>query len=122
MDLRDVAKTNGLGRMALGAGLLFAPALAGRNWVGDDADRPGAKVLASAMGARDVALGAGLLWALSRDEPAHAWLVGAAVADATDFAATLAAGSDIPQAARAAVLVLAGSSAVLCAIAASQID
>jgi hypothetical protein len=122
VDLRDIAKTNGLGRLVLGAGLMLAPGLAGRSWVGDDASTTGAKVFASALGARDVALGAGLLWALDRDEPAHAWLVGAALADAADFVATAAAGSAIPRTARLGILALAGASAVQCALISRTID
>ena len=114
--------TNGLGRMVLGAALMLAPGLSGRSWVGGDASSTGAKVFASALGARDVALGAGLVWALQRDEPAHAWLVGAALADAVDFAATLAAGDSIPKASRIGILAIAGASAVQCAISAATID
>jgi hypothetical protein len=117
-----MAKTNGIGRVALGAGLMLAPGLAGRSWVGDDASRTGAKVFASALGARDVAIGAGLIWALEQDEPAHAWLVGAALADLVDFAATLAAGDAIPKAARYGILALAGASAVQCAVLARSVD
>ncbi len=117
-----MAKTNGIGRVALGAGLMLAPGLAGRRWVGDDASRTGAKVFASALGARDVAIGAGLIWALEQDEPAHAWLLGAALADLVDFAATLAAGDAIPKAARYGILALAGASAVQCAVLARSVD
>jgi hypothetical protein len=122
MELRDVALTNGIGRIVLGTGLMLAPRLAGGSWVGGDAERPGAQVFASALGARDVALGAGLVWALQRDEPAHAWLVGAALADAVDFTRTLLAGDDIPRGARAGVLAIAGASAVGCALLSATID
>ena len=44
------------------------------------------------LGVRDLALGAGLLWAQSRDEPVHPWLVGAAVADTVDAAADIRLG------------------------------
>ena len=122
MDVRDLAKTNGIGRIALGAGLVLAPGLAARVWVGDDASSTGAKVLAAALGARDVALGIGLLVALEGDGPARGWLEGAALADAVDFAATLAAGSGIPRAGRLGVLAVAGVSAVQCAIASRSVD
>jgi hypothetical protein len=122
VDLRDVAKSNGIGRIALGAGLMLAPGLAARVWVGRDASRTGAKVLASALGARDVALGVGLLVALESDGPARGWLEGAALADAVDFAATLAAGTAIPRVGRVGVLALAGASAVQCALASRSID
>jgi hypothetical protein len=122
MDASQLAKTNGIGRIALGAGLALAPGIAARTWVGDDASRTGAKVLAAALGARDVALGVGLLVALNGDGPARGWLEGAALADAVDFAATLAAGAAIPRAGRIAVLALAGGSAVQCAIMSRSVD
>jgi hypothetical protein len=109
MDARDLAKTNAIGRVVIGAGLVLAPALAARAWVGDDADSPGAQVLASALGIRDVALGLGVLLAMKNDAPVRGWLEGAALADAVDFAATVRAGSGIPKAGR--IGVMAGSSA-----------
>jgi len=118
----DLARSNGIGRIALGAGLMLAPGLAGRAWVGDDARSTGAKVLASALGARDVALGLGVLLAIKNDAPVRGWLEGAALADVADFAATLAAGSGIPRIPRAGILALAATSAVGCALTARAID
>ena len=84
MDDRDLARINAVGRAVLGAGLLLAPKLAARGWIGDDAALPGTQVVTRALGIRDVALGAGLLWALQNDEPVRAWITGAAAADAID--------------------------------------
>ena len=122
MELRHLAVTNGIGRIALGAGLMLAPAMAGRSWVGDDAEKTGAKVFASALGARDVALGLGVLLALKNDGPARGWMEGAALADAVDFAATALTGSGIPRASRWGIMALAGVSAVQCAFIARSID
>lgn len=122
MDARDVAKSNGIGRIAVGAGLMLAPGLAARAWIGDDARLPGAKVMTAAMGARDVALGIGLIVALESDGPARGWLEGAALADVVDFAATVAAGSALPRFGRLAVLAVAGGSAVQCALASRSVD
>jgi hypothetical protein len=122
VDARELAKTNGIGRIALGAGLMLAPGLAARAWVGDDAKSTGAKVLASALGARDVALGLGVILAMKNDAPVRGWLEGAALADAVDFGATLAAGSGIPRFSRAAILAVAGVSAVQCALTARSVD
>jgi hypothetical protein len=122
MDARDMARTNGIGRIALGAGLTLAPALAARSWVGSDASSTGAKVLSSALGARDVALGLGVVLALKNDAPARGWLEGAALADAVDFAATALAGNGIPRASRWGIMALAGISAVQCAVLARSVD
>ena len=122
MDTRTLAKSIGIGRIAVGAGLTVAPALAARGWIGDDASRTGTKVMAAGLGVRDMALGIGLLVALNQDGPARGWLEGAALADAVDFAATLAAGSGIPRSGRFTVLAIAGGSAVLCALASRSVD
>jgi hypothetical protein len=122
MDASDMAKTNAIGRIVLGTALVAAPGLAARVWIGDQADTPGAKVLARALGARDVALGLGVLLAMKNNAPVRGWLEGAALADAVDFGATAAAGSGIPQAARAGIMGLAGVSAVQCAALARAID
>jgi hypothetical protein len=108
---RDIAKANGIGRAVLGAAMIAAPGAVTRLWM----DRSGSvesKVLGRTHGVRDIALGAGLVWALERDEPAHAWMAGAALSDLVDAGATLAYWNELPRAGRAMVLALATSSAV----------
>jgi hypothetical protein len=117
-----MARSNAIGRIVVGTALVAAPGLAARVWVGDDADSAGAKVLARALGVRDLALGLGVLLAMKNDAPVRGWLEGAALADVVDFGATMAAGSGIPQASRAGVLAVAGVSAVQCALIARSVD
>ena len=112
MDDRDQARANGIGRALLGAGLVLAPGLAGRAWLGSDASSAATKVAARALGIRDVALGAGLLMALDKREPARNWVAGAAAADAIDAAATLLAWNSLPRAGRLGVLAMAAGSTV----------
>jgi len=113
MEARDIAIAQARGRMAVGAAFVLAPGLAGRVWVGRDAGRPGAKVLARAFGARDLALGLGVVIAIDRGAPVRGWLEGSALADAVDFLAGLAAGDALPPATRRGLLALgAGSAAV----------
>lgn len=121
MDAKQLARTNGIGRALIGATLVAAPRLVARSWVGDDPG-PATRVLGRALGVRDLALGAGLLWALDRDEPAHAWLVGAAVADTVDAAATLIAWNSLPRGGRALVLAIAAGSAVQMGVLAATAD
>ena len=118
---RDQARQNGIGRAVLGAGLVLAPGLAGRVWLGDDAATSGAKVAARALGIRDIALGVGLVMALEKKDPVRNWVIGAAAADAIDAAATLIAWSDLPKAGRLAVLALATGSAVQMGLLARQV-
>ena len=85
-------------------------------WIGDDGDRPAVKLLARALGVRDLVVGLGTAVALDRGAPVRGWLEGAAVADAVDFVATLAAGDSIPRNGRRSVLLIAAVSAVSCAL------
>lgn len=97
MNTRLIGTVMGVVRTGVGASLVAAPAWAGRIWVGDDADGHGTKVFARAIGARDVALGAGILMAsAAREEPKVAKLVQLGViADLGDMAATLIAACNL---------------------------
>jgi hypothetical protein len=103
---------NGFGRAIVGAAMIAMPDIASRSWIGDSASSPGAKVLARGFGARELALGAGLVWALERREPEHAWVTAAAIADTADAVATLAAWSSLHPVGRWLVLGAAAGSAV----------
>jgi hypothetical protein len=122
MEPRDLAIAQARGRMAFGAAFVLAPGLAARGWVGADALRPGAKVLCRALGARDLALGLGVVIAIDRGAPVRGWLEGSALADAMDFVATLRAGDSLPPAGRWGVLALAGGSAAVAAWLARTVD
>jgi len=122
MQPRDVAIAQARGRMAVGAAFVLAPGLAGRLWVGADAGRPAAKVLARAFGARDLALGLGVVIAIDRGAPVRGWLEGSALSDAVDFLAGLAAGAALPPATRRGVLALGAGSAAVAAWLARALD
>ena len=112
MDARDIALAQARGRIAVGLAMLVAPGLAGRTWIGDDALRPAVKVIIRGFGARDLALGLGVVIAVDRGAPVRGWLEGSALADVGDLLATLFAGGSIPGSARKAVAALAGGSAL----------
>ena len=114
MDARALATQLAAGRIAMGAGLAVAPGLIAGMWVGRDGARPGAKVVGSAMGARDLAIGVGILRALRGAGSPAPWLQAAAFADATDLVATLRARDDIPSVAVVGVGALAACSAGAC--------
>jgi hypothetical protein len=109
----DVARFTAACRIAIGAGLLAAPRLAARLWVGGHSRETSARLFARAVGARDVAIGAGTLLALAEGAPARRWLQAGLLADATDLGATLAAGRELPPAARALVASIAGTATLL---------
>jgi hypothetical protein len=102
-------------RILFGANYLARPASAGPSWIGRAARKPGAQVMIRSQGARDVALGAGALWALARhrDADARAWMAAHALADGLDTAVTWAARERLPKRrARLALAIAAGSTAV----------
>jgi hypothetical protein len=123
MDLlRTLARTNGLGRAAIGASLIAAPSLLAAPWVGEDEMSDGAKLFARSLGARDLALGLGVHLAMQNKAPVRGWLEGSALADVVDAAVTLLYWRKLPAQGRAGVLALAATSAVQCALVARRID
>jgi hypothetical protein len=119
MDVEKLARGLALNRISFGAGLIVAPKLYARTWIGSaGAEDDRAKLLARALGARDLVLGTGGLLALrDGDEPrARQWFLAQGISDAVDLVATLAAGRDVPAPARAfAAIVAAGSAAIAAA-------
>ena len=73
-----------------GASFLLTPSPILRIWWPDDAaSGPIAPGLARGLGARDAALGLGILAAVLRRESSRGWLLAAAGADAADLVLTL---------------------------------
>ena len=103
-------------RIGLGVVAFLAPTLPSRPWVGGDADRPSAKTLARALGARDVALGLGTLLAQRHGSPVRGWLEASAVADAGDVVATLINWRSSPRFGRVGVLAAAAGGAAACTL------
>jgi hypothetical protein len=112
---QKLARGLAINRISFGAGLILAPGLYARTWVGTDAAHEDTtKLLARALGARDLALGAGGLLALRAGDASRTrrWFAAQGVTDAVDLLATLAA-RDVPLPARAfAVVMAAGSTAI----------
>jgi hypothetical protein len=112
MEPRDAALLHARGRIAIGAAFVLFPGIAGRMWIGSDAARRPVKVLARAFGARDLAIGLGVVIALDRGTPARGWIEAGVFSDAIDTAASLLAGGSIPAAIRWPAIALgAGSTA-----------
>ncbi len=99
----------GLGRVVAGVLLLAFPDRAGQAWAGRGGRTAAGQTFVRAVGARDLALGAGLLVAHRRGDDEKTWLAGGVLADGADLAATLAAGSGIPARGRLGVVAAAGS-------------
>jgi hypothetical protein len=121
MDVAALAKAQAVNRVAMGTGLMLAPGIFGRVWSASEARDERAKVLARALGVRDLALGAGGLLALREGDAgwARRAFAAQAAADAVDLAAILSAGRALPLTKRiSGGLLAAGSAAVAAAYAA----
>lgn len=95
-------------RVAIGAALMAAPPLATDRWLGRKGMTPAARLLARALGSRDLGIGAGALWSLSGRSPLHPWLVAGVLADSTDLIVTVLHRDDLPDTAVPLVLATAG--------------
>jgi hypothetical protein len=97
----------GGGRFVFGASFLLVPSPILRIWwAHDEASGPIAPGLARGLGARDAALGLGILAAVLRRESSRGWLLAAAGADTADLVLTLT--NAYPFGRRTRLLTLAG--------------
>jgi hypothetical protein len=120
---RTLATVLAVGRIGIGATALVAPALVARPWIGAHADGQAARLLARAMGGRDLALGLGALRALRRsDDEARPWVALGGMADAVDAAATAAAFATLPSRSRWGILALTVGAAVVSTRLAASLD
>jgi hypothetical protein len=120
---RQLAETVAWGRIAIGITALVAPTLPLRPWVGRDfAWQPRAKLLARSLGARDLALGIGVIMAIKHDAPVRGWVEGSGVADAGDVLSTLLAFGKLPKSGRWLVLLSAAGAAAAARVAAPAVD
>ncbi len=109
MDKRTVAQVLAAGRAAFGVAMLVAPGRVVAGWVGPDADRPDFSPIVRGFGARDVALGAGMLVALGDGGKAvRPWVLGSLAGDAADLVAGLAAAKHLPRNGVIGITALAG--------------
>lgn len=105
-------------RIGVGAAFVLFPGLAGRMWIGSPAAMRPVKVLARAFGARDLAIGLGVVIALDRGTPVRGWIEAGALSDTIDAVATLLAGDSIHPAIRWPCIAMgAGSAAAGAALA-----
>ena len=93
----DSARALGWLRVAAGAVLLLAPRLGVRSWTGERTEDVTTNLAVRGMGARDIGLGLGLVFALERGGSTRGWLEAGAVADGGDAFGTLAAWGDLPK-------------------------
>lgn len=110
---RRLAVAGAVTRCAIGVVALVAPSVPAGLWAGPEARRlASTRVLSRALGARDLALGLGLLFALRYDRPLRGWVEAGGLADAGDVAATLVHFGDLPDLGRWVALGSAAAGAV----------
>ncbi len=100
-------------RCGLGLVAFVVPTVPAVPWVGSaEAGRRGARLFARTLGGRDLALGAGLLRALLRDEPLGGWVGAGALADGGDLLATLWAFDELPRRSRWLIVAITAGAAL----------
>jgi hypothetical protein len=122
MEARDLAVGLAGGRIAIGVVSLLAPGVVGRAMLGPDADSGGTRLVLRVVGARDLALGIGVLAALDRGAPVRDWLRASAVVDGLDAAGSLLARHHLRPTVFPAALSAATGGAVLSGWLAGQLD
>jgi hypothetical protein len=112
MTPREVARALNLGRVGLGVGLVLAPRLVARGWIGAEAASPAAGVVLRAHGSRDAVIGVIALHTLDNQQVAPRYLRTAAICDVVDLWATLAARRSLPRTGVVAVSAMAAAGAL----------
>ena len=96
-----LAMTAGAIRLASGVSFLVAPKAASTIWGSDPDDNPTASLLLRSMGYRDALVGAMLLRAGARNDPATSgWFLASAGADLADLVGGLANHDRLPERSR----------------------
>ena len=119
---RQLAQSVAWGRIAIGVTAMVAPSLPLRPWVGDLAGDRRGKLLARSLGARDLALGLGVVLAMKHDAPVRGWVEGSGLADAGDVLSTLLAFPKLPKGGRWLVLLSAAGAAATARLASQYVD
>jgi hypothetical protein len=112
VDHHQLARLVAAARLVTGGVLLVAPGIPARVWLGEEGRRRAVKVMARAVGARDIALALGTLRALAEGDSAPAWVAGSAASDASDALATLVGGARHQPARSLLVGAIAGTAAM----------
>jgi hypothetical protein len=122
MEARDLAVGLAGGRIAIGVLSLLAPGLVGRAMMGPEVDSGGARLILRVVGARDLALGLGVLVALDRDVAVQGWMRASAVVDGLDAGGSLLARHHLRPAVFPAAASAATVGALLSGWLAGQLD
>ncbi len=122
-DARAAARGLAGLRVLIGAVAILAPTLALRGWAGREvAEESGGRLLGRSLGARDIALGAGVILAQRHDAPVRGWVEAGYLADIGDLASTLLAFKELPRLGRWGVLAMTAGAIALGAAVSPAVD
>src|SRR3712207_5437141 len=91
----ELARGLAWARIVIGAMCFFAPRWTIKMWVGERADDHISKMGIRGIGARDVAIGLGIIHSLDSGGSPRKWLEASAMADAADAVGTLSSWSEL---------------------------
>jgi len=111
VDSRVAGRLLAGARTAIGASLIAAPRFGSATWVGRPRRAAPTKVLTRAVGARDLAIGAGAL--ASSGDAQRAWLAAGVLCDTVDLVATLIDRDQLPDTAVPMIVAAAGAGIAL---------
>ncbi len=97
MDDREMAQVLGLGRIVIGTAMFLMPKHSIRMWTGEDSGSHTATMAVRGLGARDVAIGAGILISIEEGKNSREWLQASALADSADALGTVAMFKRLPK-------------------------
>jgi hypothetical protein len=113
MSSREATRLMSISRVGIGLALIANPRLVTGMWLGRPSFHPAAKVLARALGIRDLAIGLGVLAAAGSGRSPRPWLVAGALADAFDVVATIIEADSLPDTAVPVVVATGGAGAAI---------
>jgi hypothetical protein len=111
--VKNAARIIALGRAAFSVAYIAVPSRINESWLGQVQPGSKADMLARSLAARDLALSIGALIALDDDDARpELWFASHALADATDFASSVALRGTLPDSGARNGAITAGLSAV----------
>jgi hypothetical protein len=109
----ELARLFGWTRVVFGAWAFLAPGSAAKLWTGETIRGTTAVMALRGLGARDVALGLGLVIGLKRGAPVRGWLEAGMLSDCGDALSTLLASRKLPAARTLMSSVASGAAIVM---------
>lgn len=122
-DAETTARMIAAGRVAVGISALLLPGLVGRLFLGKQlAEAAGGRAAVRTIGARDLALGIGLLIAEQRVKPVRGWVEAGVVVDVLDSAVAVVAAPGVPLLNRVLIALMGAGTALVGATAANRLS